>query len=190
MFWLPVHHQEPEKSWIRNENMTKRSIVPTSNDSPRWSSSVSTIIIITSVMFHFLNANRKGRTTEIRLGNPSNLYSADPISMQIQFNSIGYQVHIVGVKRGRIGKQKKNTFLHIFLLIQIQFPHMHSHVYLIPIQMCFFFWLKKMYVPNALSYAGLVLDENSKTFLPDGWHHVEYPPQFETHINRVFKREL
>ena len=46
----------------------------------------------------------------------------------------------------------------------------------------FFFWLKKMYVPNALFYAGLVLDENSKTFLPDGWHHVEYPPQFETHI--------
>ena len=43
-----------------------------------------------------------------------------------------------------------------------------------------------MYVPNALFYAGLVLDENSKTFLPDGWHHVEYPPQFETHINRVF----
>ena len=60
-------------------------------------------------MFHFLNANRKGRTTEIRLGNPSNLYSADPISMQIQFNSIGYQVHIVGVKRGRIGKQNEQV---------------------------------------------------------------------------------
>ena len=89
--------------------------------------------------------------------------------MQIQFNSIGYKVHkVVGVKKGENWKTKKEYLPTYFLLIQIQFPHMHSHVYLIPIQMCVFFWLKKMYVPNALFYAGLVLDENSKTFLHDG----------------------
>ena len=58
--------------------------------------------------------------------------------MQIQFNSIGYKVHkVVGVKKGENWKTKKEYLPTYFLLIQIQFPHMHSHVYLIPIQISF-----------------------------------------------------
>ena len=77
--------------------------------------------------------------------------------MQIQFNSIGYKVHkVVGVKKGENWKTKKEYLPTYFLLIQIQFPHMHSHVYLISIQI--FFLIEKMYVVrtfNVSFYAGL-----------------------------------
>ena len=76
--------------------------------------------------------------------------------MQIQFNSIGYKVHrVVGVKKGENWKTKKEYLPTYFLLIQIQFPHMHSHVYLISIQI--FFLIEKMYVCtfNVSFYAGL-----------------------------------
>ena len=93
--------------------------------------------------------------------------------MQIQFNSIGYKVHkVVGVKKGENWKTKKEYLPTYFLLIQIQFPHMHSHVYLISIQI--FFLIEKMYV--LLMFHFMQDCENSKTILPDGWHHVEYPP--------------
>ena len=93
--------------------------------------------------------------------------------MQIQFNSIGYKVHkVVGVKKRENWKTKKEYLPTYFLLIQIQFPHMHSHVYLISIQI--FFLIEKMYV--LLMFHFMQDCENSKTILPDGWHHVEYPP--------------